>query len=294
MKASKSLYSTCFEEYRLNDETLKRLQHELFEMFLDVKSVCDENGIDYMLAYGSALGAVRHQGFIPWDDDIDIIMRRSEFERFAEKFNSVFSDKYLIAQPLSDRRYVSKLVKIYKRGTTYVEIPTAGVGGKDMLFIDLFLIENVPAPGLYRKLKALLYNTAFRAASVCIDYQFPSPVIEKKAKEIPELDAYYTFRKRLGSIFAHLGGIRFYLRICERLASQKKKTGWMGVVSGINYEREIYPEKFYTETTTKSFCGVACKIPADYDTYLKNLYGDYMKLPPEDKREYHAAYKIEF
>ena len=294
MKKSKGLYSKFFLEYELTGERLKTLQVELLLMLKDVKSVCDEYGIDYMLSGGTMLGAVRNQSFIPWDDDIDIMMLRSEYEKFADKFRSAFPGKYIVAEPFSDPHYFSKAVKIFKRGTTFVEIPNAGVGGMDMIFLDLFIIENVPAPGLHRKLKAVLYDTAYKASSVCIDYLYPSPIIEKKAREIRELNDYYKFRKRLGWIFAHLGGIHFYLRICDRLGRQKKKTGWLGIPSAISFEREIFPEAVFTVLTTKPFCGTDFKVPEAYDDYLKNLYGDYMEIPPENRREYHVAYKIEF
>ena len=248
MRTSKSLYSRCFEEYRLSDETLKKLQNELLLMLIDVKSVCDSCQINYMLSGGSMLGAVRHQGFIPWDDDIDIMMLRSEYERFKDSFRKAFPDKYAVSEPLSDARYLSKMVKIFKKGTTYVEIPTAGVSGQDMLFLDLFIIENVPA----------ILQTKIFSFTGC----FPTT--------------------------------ECYLRMCESLGNQRKRTGWLGIPSGISYGREIFPERVFTELTTMSFCGVEVKVPADYDAYLKNLYGNYMELPPEDKREYHAAYKIEF
>ena len=278
----------------LTEEDLEKLQHELLSMLKDVKSICDKFGIDYMLSGGTMLGAIRHQGFIPWDDDIDIMMLRSEYEKFVDKFRSAFPEKYIVAEPLSEPRYFNKMVKIFKQGTTYIEIPSAGVGGIDMLFIDLFIIENVPAPGLIRRLKASLYDFAFKASSVCLDYLYPSPVIEKKAREIRELDEYYRFRKRVGAVFAHLGGIRFYLRICDSLGRQKARSGWLGIPSAISYEREIFPEAVFTELTTKCFCGIDFKVPASYDEYLKNLYGDYMEIPPENRREYHVAYKIEF
>ena len=294
MKTSKGLYSSCFIEYKLTDEVLKRLQHELLLMLIDVKYVCDKYNIDYMLSGGTMLGAIRHQGFIPWDDDIDIMMLRHEYEKFVDKFEKEFPEKYIVAKPLSNPRYLSKMVKIYKRGTTYIEIPTAGVGGMDMIFIDLFIIENVPAPGLRRKIKSTIYDFAFKASSVCIEYLYPSPIIESKAKQIAELSDYYKFRKRMGCVFAHVGGIKFYLWICERLGNQKKKTGWLGIPSGISYEKEIFPETVYMKLTTKSFCGIEVKVPDDYDTYLNNLYGNYMEIPPENKREYHVAYKIIF
>ncbi len=140
MQDSKSLYTRCFAEYRLSDDTLKKLQQELLTILVDIKTVCDKYQIDYMLCAGTTLGAVRHQGFIPWDDDVDIMMLRGEFYKFKEAFRKEFPDKYELAEPLSDSRYLSKLVKIYKKGTTYVEIPTAGVGGPNMIFVDLFLI----------------------------------------------------------------------------------------------------------------------------------------------------------
>lgn len=294
MQDSKSLYSRCFAEYRISDECLKRLQHELLSMLVDFKSVCDKYQIDYMLCGGTALGAVRHQGFIPWDDDVDVMMLRSEFMKLRKVFSKEFPDKYILAEPLSDPRYVSKMVKIFKKGTTFVEIPTAGVGGPDMIFIDLFLIENMPAPGLKRKLKALAYNTAFRAASVCIDYQYPSPPLLEKEKSNPKLKRYYLFRRALGLLFTAFGSIQSYLRICEKIAAQTEKTDWLGIPSDSGYSTRIYPYELFSEITETPFCGHKMKIPKRYDFYLKHEYGDYMQIPPPEKREYHVAYMISF
>ena len=292
MEHSKSLYSRCFDEYKLTDEQLKKLQDALLGMLVDVMAVCDKYGIDCMLAYGTTLGAVRHRGFIPWDDDVDVMMLRSEFERFREVFRSEFPGKYELDEPLSDPRYVSKIVKIFKKGTSFVELPAAGVGGPDMIFIDLFLIENVPAPGIGRKLVKLAYETAFKAASLCVDYRYPSPPIMEKCRTDPELKKYYRTRRLLGFFPATLGGMSFYLKICEKLADRKKKSGWLGIPGDGNYTEAIYPAGIYTETATAEFCGYQMKIPKDYDTYLRQLYGDYMQIPPPEKQEYHSAYKF--
>lgn len=290
---SKRMYSTYFKEYILDDDMLHRLQGELFKILLDIKYVCEKHNISYMLCGGTLIGAVRHKGFIPWDDDIDLMMIRSEAEKLVVKMREEFPDKYMVAEPLCDEQYVVKSIKIYKRGTKYVEIPYAGLKGFDMLFIDVFIIENVPANKLARKIHSSFYNFIYKAASVCVDYKYPSPVIMKKAEENKEVADYYKTRRRLGSFFAHLGGMKFYLKLCEKVGNKKKHTGWLGIPSG-GCAIENFPEKMYLELTTAEFCGEKFPIPTAYDENLTVVFGDYMKIPEPSKRDCHVAYEIKF
>lgn len=292
MQSSKALYSTCFEDYKLSEMQIKELQDELLMMFLDFKKVCDENNIDYMLSEGTLLGAIRHKGFIPWDDDIDIMMLRSEYEKFRKVFLNKCSEKYVLAEPLSDEKYFCKMPKIYKKGTVYVEIPNAGIDAFNMLFLDIFIIENIPNAKIIRKFKEFIYDFAYKGASVCVDYMYPSPVIEEEMQKNAELKKYYEFRRRLGRLFAYVGGEKFWLKVCEKMVVGKKKTNYLGVPSAISYGREIFPKEVLTEWTIGNFCGYEVKIPVHYEEYLTNLYGDYMQIPPVDKRETHVAYKI--
>ncbi len=287
------MYSKSFQEYILSEDTLKKLQGELFKILLDVKYVAEKYGIKFMLAGGTMLGAVRHKGFIPWDDDIDLFMFREEAMKLVEKIREEFPDKYVVAVPLCDDLYFSKAIKIYKKGTTYIEIPLAGVKAFDMLFIDIFMIENVPANKVIRRLRWKHYKFMCNAASVCIDYKYPSPIIMEKAKENKDVAEYINFRRRIGWFFCHFGGMKYYQRRCEKIANYKRHTGWVGVPTG-NYDNETYPENILRETIKTEFCGEMFDIPAAYDVVLGRMFGDYMKIPDPSKREFHVAYKIEF
>ena len=293
MKKAKNVYSRNFGEYSLTDKQLKDTQSRLLNAFLDIKSYCEDNNIHYMMSGGSMLGTVRHEGFIPWDDDIDIMMTRKEYIKFREKFEGVLSDKYILAEPLVTEHYVYKMPKIYIKNTVFQTIINAGYDYYNMLSIDIFIIEFVPNSKLMQEIKGTIYNLAYKAASVCFDYKYPSPVILEKAKTNKEVQDYYSERRKLGKFFSILGGMRFYLKICDAIARNGKPSEWYGVPSAISYNREILPRTVFDNLRTGNFCGNKVSIPVDYDTYLKNLYGNYMQIPDPNDRETHVAFKID-
>ena len=163
-----------------------------------------------------------------------------------------------------------------------------------MLFIDVFIIENMPVSRLKRKILGKIYDFSYKGASVCVDYLYPSPPILQKSKENIELRKYYKLRRRIGFLFCHLGGLKFYLKLVDKIANKSKETGFYGVPSAISYEREVFEKEMFEDIIKVDFCGYRFKAPANYDHYLKNLYGDYMEIPPLEKRELHVAYKITF
>ncbi len=292
MISSKAMYSKYFQEYRLSEAALKKLQNTLFEMLLDIDRVCRHHQISYMLSGGTLLGAVRHKDFIPWDDDIDVMMTRENYQKFRRCFSEELGGKYLLAEPLAEK-YFFKMPKVYLKNSTYIEIPWVGVGKYEMAFIDIFIIEYLPDAPLKRKILEKTYDFAYRASSLCIDYRYPSPPILEKAKENREVADYYRFRRRLGLLFTIFGGIRFYLKLAERIAARAKKSNTMAIPSGIRYAREMLPAGDYESTRWVTFRGHSFRAPANCEGYLTNLYGpDYMDPPPESKREIHVAYRM--
>ena len=275
-----------------DEATLKKVQQTELGILKDFIKVCDENNLTWFGDAGSGIGALRHKGFIPWDDDVDIMMTRKQYEKFLEHVAEL-DKKYILVQPLTDK-YFCKNPKIFKVNTQYIEISNAGVESFSMLFIDVFIIENMPVSRLKRKILGKIYDFSYKGASVCVDYLYPSPPILQKSKENIELRKYYKLRRRIGFLFCHLGGLKFYLKLVDKIANKSKETGFYGVPSAISYEREVFEKEMFEDIIKVDFCGYRFKAPANYDHYLKNLYGDYMEIPPLEKRELHVAYKITF
>lgn len=293
MKTGKRIYSEAFPEYRMTDNDLKKLQECLLAMFVDIKTLCDENDISYMMSGGSLLGTIRHKGFIPWDDDIDIMMVRSEYEKFRKVFKKQNSNKYILAEPLVNDDYYYKMPKVYKKGTTLITVKEAGYPKYNMVGIDIFIIEYVPKSVLHRKIRGFLYDLAFHGSSVCFDYMYPSPLLLEKQRNNNEIKKFYSLRCNLGAVFSRIGGIDFYLKICDNLGKYKKKSPYMSVPSAISYNREVLDASTFLSLTKAEFCGYEVNIPEKYDVYLKNLYGDYMTIPSVENREIHVAYMFE-
>ena len=295
MMPGKKVYSECFPEYSMTDEELKDLQNCLLGIFLEFKKICDENGIKYMMTGGTLIGTIRHKGFIPWDDDVDVMMTRSEYLKFSKTFKALKNagklDKSLLAEPLESEEYYFKIPKLYKTDTDYFQIAYMGNHRYNMASIDIFILEYMPESSFVRFLRSLRFNTAFYASSFILDYLYPSDVIMEKCRVDDDLNRFYRARRRIGALFQHLGGIRHYIKVCIKLADYKKKTRYMGIPCDSSYTRTIYKAQMFTETVTGIFCGYEVSIPKDYDGFLKDIYGDYMKIPPEEEREVHTVCK---
>ena len=247
MKKQKDIYSKVFSEFVFSDEQIELLHNTLFDMLMDIKRVCDKHNITFLLSGGSMLGAVRHKGFIPWDDDLDIMMLRSEYVKFREAVLSEMTDKYDLVEPL-DGKYTNKKPKLFLKNSVFTEVVYAGLPAEyRRVFIDVFIIEDIPASASKRKFIGKIYDFAFHASSFIGDYKYPSPIILEKGKTDEEVRKYYASRRRMGGLLNIFFGMRFYLKICSKLDHTRKETGIVGVPSAISYNREVFEKKLFTD-----------------------------------------------
>ena len=140
----------------LDDNQLKQLQMVLFEMYQDILSVCKEAGLTPFLVGGSALGAVRHQGFIPWDDDLDMAMKRNEYNQLINRLQEKFTDKYIVSSPGKGENSCARFTKVFKKNTVFKGLFPARNDQFNGVFVDIFPIENIPDRWCIRILKGII------------------------------------------------------------------------------------------------------------------------------------------
>lgn len=246
-------------------------------------TLCEEHRLTYYCVGGTAIGAVRHQGLIPWDDDIDVAMPRPDYDRFLELCKRQDLGDYELATP-ERKGYPCHFAKLCDRRTTLIEkrdVPC--VYG---LYIDIFPIDGTApdmaeAKRLLRKYKQ--WNNKLDAALTRHTLR-QYLVLALKPKEWG--------RMAVQTAAVIIGRERVRRYIIHRLDSMARLYDYTTATLVANYdgayrEREIFPKAWTDTLCDKPFEHLTVKLPGNYDAYLKNIYTDYMQLPPEEQRVCH-------
>ena len=260
--------------------SLQEMQQVYLELLQDFDGMCQHHGLRYDLAGGSLLGAVRHAGFIPWDDDIDVCVPRPDYERMLE-----LKKEGKLALPekrdlISDRdrtfarhfgRFVRHDVKRVADMAEETDCPYIGM--------DIFPVDGLPAGKLGFKWQCWRVKQLRRFLLTSVEKAGTS---RKGALAAKVKDLYRPILKKIGPfrIARHLD------KVCSRVDYDKAKL--VGAITGMYGHKERWRKEDMLPQTRLPFEGLSACAYENYDIYLGNLYGDYMKLPPEDKRVPHC------
>ena len=254
--------------------SLSEMRQVQLNTLLSIDKFCRANNLEYFLCGGSCIGAIRHKGFIPWDDDIDIAMPRPDYERFV----SSFADANLKVFTATDPGYFWPFSKVVDTRTVLREINSETIPGIGV-FVDVFPIDGLgDEEGEARK---TIKRAGRHMKHLTLTYY--------KAKSGNKIKV--ALLLALKSFFRHFS--KQELKKIKALGTKNEfsVSKYCGVVFGFYGQNEIMLRSFFQDYSLASFEGFEFRVPADYDGYLTRLYGNYMKLPPAEKQITHHSFK---
>lgn len=239
-----------------------------------ISNICKENDIKYSLAYGTLIGAIRHKGFIPWDDDIDICLLRNDYEKLIYILRNQTEYAWLSLEDNRDEGYYVPFAKAVDNRTVALLESSHVTHG---IWVDIFPIDNVPN-GVWDSRLFLKKVNILRASVIAMTTNFKKSKLDKKYIE-----------KRVLSTGANMIGKNRITAIYENTVTKYSEhtTGYVGCLSSAYIEKERYPISWFHDYINVTFEGKDFMAIAKYDEYLSALYGNYMELPPVDKRKDH-------
>lgn len=281
-------------------DVLHRLWAVEKNIYTEFARICDKHGLRYFCAYGTTLGAIRHKGFIPWDDDMDMGMPRADYEKFLEIAPSELGEHFELLEARRTPGYVLPFAKLTRSDTTFVEATDQNRTYHSGIFIDIFPFDLIWEDAQRRE-KA--EHKCWLLARLCV----------LSAYKKPKLPSSMAGWKRAVAYFG-CGVVHYALRLCgqtpkklhERYvaaACTPAKEGAKGLYADfVSYRLEdnygqvdvTYTAECLFPTVQVPFDEIMAAVPQDWDTYLKYTFGDYMTLPPEDKRHCHFPAKLCF
>ena len=270
MNKAKELTPTQFRKMQLTE----------LDMLIEFDRVCRENNINYVLFGGSLLGAVRHKGYIPWDDDADIGMLREDYDAFKKVAHQMNQSICYFQDHDTDSEYRWGYGKLRRTNTVYVRVGQEHLKCKTGIFVDVFPMDDVP--------KSVIGQIIQDRRVYCLRKILWSEVAKKQTTGIKK--AWFTMLSKIPVD----GVFNSFNRIAKKSKNSSPNrvrcmsfpaTGTLYKKNPIS-ERYSMPKSWFLDRSEYDFEGINLYSSKDYDTVLKYIYGDYMKLPAEDPWPY--------
>lgn len=261
---------------QLDEKMLRQLQMIQLEMLIEVDRICKKCGIKYNIIAGTLLGAVRHGGYIPWDDDADVALLRPEYEKFRKACKTELDKtRFYFQDHRNTKGYRWGYGKIRRKNTLFLREYQEHMPYEQGVFIDIFPLDNVPDNYILRSMQNLecfcVRKILWSKVGKIAERNFWKRQVYKLLDKIPEQEVF-----------------RYYHGLIHR--SNRRKTRMVRILMFPTPNNEYgYYRNWYENSVDIVFEGVIFQGIKDYDSYLNFKFGEYMKLPPMEKRKVHPV-----
>lgn len=276
----------------LDETQLHQLQQVLLKILDDIVFVCEKYHINYFLGGGTALGAMRHQGFIPWDDDIDLNMPRADYEVFIPAFQKEFGERYWVHTPEKTDNYGLLIARVRLKGTC-VKTREDFFNNECGAFIDIFIIENTFNNKLLRNIHGVGSLTFGLLLSCRKFYRDREPLLSL-AKDSPELRKVFYIKIVIG-FFTAILSLNTWTHIANcwnSICKDNKSTYVSGCAGRLHFFGELYLRKNFCVVKKMIFEGRILQVSQDIEGYLNHCYGEWRKIPKASEREAHVVFDL--
>jgi len=268
---------------------LRKLQLLELDILKQVIEICKRHGLRYYLLGGTFLGAVRHQGFIPWDDDIDIGMPRNDFERFCKLAEEELSAPFGFVSYKNNEEHIYFHPRVYNFNSRVID--RSGVEEKEThAWIDVFPLDGMPGNKVIRKLhgfRLLFWRLLFM-------YSQFDKIVNVKLKNRVWYERVLIAIGKVIKFDKILNTHKIMDKIDRTMQKYDYETStYVGNFMGAYKMREVFPKKYYEETAEYLFEEILCPAPKNYDAVLSQMYGDYMTPPERAVQNKHSTEVIE-